>query len=286
MLTVELFLTNPFVGEYNDVLTEHHRQHQQQREQQEQLHSVIYSAFLIQFYILSNGCGSVCLCLSNIEIGKPKCFLSLSLQSLSSSIGNENALTQKERMATMESALSSSLSGNYDNDITIASVPRIQRRQVHEMQKRNRKAFDAKIESMETVFVENTISNANCNAGNTKRSNATVNAEHRRNDVVLPCVSQSCNGNELVAVAGNTTNPTENGALIRASQHIFSQNKKQKKIPIDNNIDAAMHKLFAKSNDLVVDNNNNNYSRYECRALSPMQMPPTMIQCTPLVVIH
>lgn len=158
----------------------------------------------------------------------------------------------------------------------------------------DRKALDAKI--------ENTISNANCNAGNTKRIPATVNDGHHQPSDELACALQwwrndgidyvvdDDDDNELAA--GNTTNPIENGASIRASQRNFMRNKEQRKFPIDNNTDDT-HKLFAKSNDraagaaaaAVADNSqhNNDANRYECRALSPMVMPPTMIQCESVI---
>lgn len=158
----------------------------------------------------------------------------------------------------------------------------------------NRKALDAKI--------ENTISNANCNAGNTKRTNATVNDEHHQRNDEIACALHWCrnDGNDYVdngddddneLAAGNTTNPTENGASIRASQRNFMQNKKQRKTSIDNNTDDT-HKLFAKSNDRVAraaiaDNSNKiDANRYECSAFSPMQMPPTMIQCESAIYMY
>lgn len=222
------------------------------------------------------------------------------LQSLST-IGNENALTQNERVAsgTIAIAPSSSSNGNYDNDITNAScVAKIPRRVVHEQEHKQRQeqqrpesnwiALDAKIESM----IENAISNANCNAGNTKRSNATVNDErHQRNDGRIACALHSgcCNDDDdedddHELAAGNTANPTENSALIRASQRNFLENKNQPKIRIDNNTDDT-HKLCAQaqSTDLAAaaaafNSNNNDVNR--CDAAAPMGMPLTMIPCT------
>lgn len=190
--------------------------------------------------------------------------------------------------AAIESALSSSLNGNYNNDITSTScatkIPRRAMQQRLEQWEPNRKALDAKI--------ENTISNANFNAGNTKRTNGTVNDEHHQPNDEIACALHWCSNdgndygcddddNELAA--GNTTNPIENGASIRASQNNFMRNKKQRKIPIDNNTDDT-HKLFAKSNDRVADNSNNNgANRYECSSLAPMEMPPTMIECESVI---
>lgn len=164
----------------------------------------------------------------------------------------------------------------------------------------NWKALDAKIESM----IENAISNANCNAGNTERSNATVNDErHQRNDDNIACAlhwrcSSSISSNDgddddddHELAAGNTANPTENSALIRASQRNFSENKKQPKIQIDNNTDDT-HKLCAQaqSTDLAAaaaaafNSNNNDVNR--CDAAAPMGMPLTMIQCTFSMHLH
>lgn len=159
----------------------------------------------------------------------------------------------------------------------------------------DRKALDAKI--------ENTISNANCNAGNTKRIPATVNDGHHQPNDELACALHWCrnDGNDYVVdddinelAAGNTTNPIENGASIRASQRNFMRNKEQRKFPIDNNTDDT-HKLFAKSNDRAAEaaaaaaadnSNNNDANRYECSALSPMVMPPTMIQCESVIYLE
>lgn len=169
-----------------------------------------------------------------------------------------------------------------------------------QQQEPNRKALDSKIESL----IENTISNANCDASNTERTNAKVNDEHRqrKDDDEIACDALRWRWNDIGNVeydgygddndnelaAGNTTNPTENGA----SQRNFSPNKKQRKIECDNIADDT-HKLFAKSNDLVGGasvragatiadnnnrntNNNHNANRYECIDALPL----TMIQCT------
>lgn len=214
MLTLELFLTNPFVEEVNDILPEQplRATEQMQHQQHQQRHDVIYSFwFLIQFSVQCNSTTSACRMMnwsafspsphspppthalsSSIRLRTDVIRLSFSgsLQTFSTIENeNENALTQNgptqiSSVAIVGGAFDSSSNGNYANDITNANcVTEISRRALIckpcEPTPRHVDAAAAYIESM----IENVISNANCNVDNTECNTLvddTVNDVHRQ----------------------------------------------------------------------------------------------------------